>query len=296
MSEHFVIPNSFKELIGGGVQLLVAEPTMEVGGCINCGMKSKPGFMVAKKLLSAPMTYPPDGATSCWHDGAYYVSEAVTAPCPVCGGNKLGDLLRKNSGVPVGFEYVRFANVEPAPGNDDARAWLAQTIAQAPNPAGMTTICGSYGTGKTFIGYAITNEYVMRELSAKYITAADMLASVRDTFGNNSGNAGEHIVQSYRKYKVLVIDEIDRVNLTAWATETLFRVLDGRYQERDSLATVLVSNSTPTQLAATDEWGYLASRMNDGVVIEMTNGDMRNRKVTPKWTVEPNTGEVLETF
>lgn len=296
MSEHYMIPNSFKELLGAGVKLLVAEPNHEPLGCINCGMTAKPGYMVAKKLLSAPMSYPPDGAVSCWHDGAYYISEVITAPCPVCGGNKLGDLLRKNSGVPVGFEFVKFADILPYTGNEQAREWLAMTIAQAPAPAGMVTLSGTYGTGKTFIGYCLTNEYIMRELPAKYVTASDMLASVRETFGNNSGNAGEHLIQQYRKYKVLVIDEIDRINLTSWAQETLFRVIDGRYQERDRLVTVMISNSTPDQLGATDEWGYLASRMKDGDVIVLKNGDMRGRQITPKWTVEPNTGEVLETY
>jgi chromosomal replication initiation ATPase DnaA len=72
---------------------------------------------------------------------------------------------------------------------------------------------------------------------------------------------------------VLCIEEVDRVNLTGWARETLHRLLDARYNQRRELLTVLASNLAPEQLPA--DFGYLASRMRGGQVVEVAGLDMR---------------------
>lgn len=72
---------------------------------------------------------------------------------------------------------------------------------------------------------------------------------------------------------LLAVDEVDRVSLTQWTSETIFRILDARYQSADRRATLLVSNTAPDAMKA--EYAYLVSRMRSGQIIPLSGADMR---------------------
>lgn len=59
---------------------------------------------------------------------------------------------------------------------------------------------------------------------------------------------------------LLAIDEFDRVNNTAWASERQFLLMDQRYEQaiRGKSITILASNTDPAKLA-----GYLYDRISD---------------------------------
>jgi DNA replication protein DnaC len=113
------------------------------------------------------------------------------------------------------------------------------------------------------------------DVMGRYITLPDLLQEIRDLFGEGDDKA-EQLVQNYRKAKVLCLDEIDKVSLTGWAMQTIFRLLNSRYEERESLLTVMATNTLPENMPA--ELGYLASRMREGDVIAVAGPDVRAAK------------------
>ena len=96
---------------------------------------------------------------------------------------------------------------------------------------------------------------------------------MREKFGDNAANAAETLIQDFRSVRVLAIDEIDRVNMTPWATETMFRLLNGRYSAQDRMLTILATNKAPAELP--EQLQYLSSRMQEGIVVEISGVDVR---------------------
>ena len=69
------------------------------------------------------------------------------------------------------------------------------------------------------------------------------------------------------------IDEVDRVNTTPWVRETMFRLLDGRYQDQSRTLTLLATNTKPDDLPT--DLQYLGSRMSGGIVTQIGGADVR---------------------
>ena len=292
-------PTEFRRLASEGKRLFVSDPDRDPMGCPNCGWRGGRGKMFAFEVESGGYRYPPsgDGIVHFRPElGEYFLGRVISDNCPVCNGTSTLTFLRENCGVKVNWQWVKLADFVPVDGKVEVKGVLIEKVASLANLFGFVTLCGSYGTGKTFAAYALINELVNRGINARYITAGDMLASVRETFGENSKNASEELLRQYKGYRALVIDEVDRVNLTPWAQETLFRVIDGRYTVKDLALTVLITNSTPQELSNTGDLGYLSSRMTEGEVIQVGGADMRaaNRPIKRRWTADPRTGEVLE--
>jgi DNA replication protein DnaC len=79
--------------------------------------------------------------------------------------------------------------------------------------------------------------------------------------------------------QILFLDELDKVNDTAWAQEQMFSLLDRRYQMavREEALTIIASNSSTDALD-----GYLKSRLHDrriGQVVHLDGKD--GRQVVP---------------
>lgn len=157
---------------------------------------------------------------------------------------------------------------------DKAAAYQAAAdLLTQSGPAGLVTFHGQYGTGKTHMLQGVVNGFRLKETLSVYRTMADLLADIRRRFGETSGIDAEAVIDHYRHVKVLCIDEVDKVHLTSWAQETMFRFLDSRYQERDRLLTVLAMNTRLEDLPS--EPGYLHSRMEGGRIVEVGGVDMR---------------------
>lgn len=247
----------------------VMEPNT-AADCPNCGgLGRMTAFIVAD-------VHPSEGTlVYSWIETLQKLCQGyrVAAPCPVCKGNWKRAWLEQESGLEGLDLLVRLDQFKAFPGKEQARKLAWELLALTPKPTGFATFYGDYGRGKSFLGKGLVNGFRLAGVLAKYVRAADMLASVRETFGDDSKNGGEILVSRYRHIPVLVVDEPDRVNLTPWANETLFRVLDDRYARKDRVLTIILTNSDPRRMPPGLE--YLGSRMSEGYLVEVAGDDMR---------------------
>jgi DNA replication protein DnaC len=253
--------------------------------CANCG-----GYRVMMVFIVEGGPYKsPEGKVK-WLDlpdapdvpgrptgSGWYKGKLEVAPCPVCQGGARQRWLESNcglSGTDLDVSLMTFKTTPPADSKRPAFDVVQSLFGKGRHAAGFVTLHGNYGVGKTHLLKALTNGFRQMGIVARYARLADLLAEIRDRFGEERGpQSAEDAIETLRGAQVLCLDEVDRVNLTGWAKETVFRLLDARCAEQGSLLTVLATNLAPDRLPP--EFGYLTSRMRGGVIVEVKGPDMR---------------------
>jgi DNA replication protein DnaC len=215
---------------------------------------------------------PQTPSVSGWYSGRLEV-----APCPVCAGGQMDEYLRRNcglSGDDLEISLSDFRTNGNLSGKAKALSVAQSLLAMNQQTRGFVTYIGGYGVGKTHLLKAIVNGFRKIRVMARYSTMADLLADVRERFGDDHGvRAVEDAIAEINRYRVLCLDEIDRVNLTGWAKETIFRLINYRYENQHQVLTVIATNMRIEDMPP--EFGYLASRLRSGVVVEVPGPDMR---------------------
>lgn len=243
--------------------------------CPNCGGHK---LMMAFYPVSGPtQQHPGKAITATWlpDHGGWFVGEYKTAPCPACSTpESRAAWLRKNCGLDSAGMNIRLEHFLSYAGKEEAREVAKNLLIQHEKPAGLVTFWGGYGVGKTMLLQALVNGFRLAGHMAYYTTMADMLGSVRERFGDNTLGAAEALIHDYKGVRVLAIDEYDRVNLTAWAQETMFRVIDHRYRTMRERLTILATNSDPT--GEDGPLGYVSSRLTQGQIVKVGGSDMRS--------------------
>lgn len=243
--------------------------------CLNCGdlrtvsVLKIDGGPYNSVPQGGPAHYITDGLPTGWYTGT---TESV--PCPVCAGNKNEKFLLELSGLQDEELEWGFGNYWGKEGKDSAKRFM-QGVAIDPKPAGFVTLFGDNGVGKTFLMKITVNELRQASVPAAYRSMAGILAEARETFDDEARRreTADSIIAHYAGVQALFIDEVDRVNLTPWAKEVVFGLLDTRYQRMKNRLTVLATNKAPDELP--EVFKYLVSRMMEGLLMPVEGADMR---------------------
>lgn len=243
--------------------------------CPNC---HDIGVVYVFQMDDGHCHHTPTGAKgSSWRIGpegeGWYNGHLEPAPCPACKSSKLSDWLQRRCNLIGSDLEIGLSSFTRRPGKEKAHDLAGSLLSQGRNAAGFVTFFGGYGRGKSLLMKALVNGFRHQGALSLYSTLPDFLADVRAKFGESVRVTAEQTISYYRDVRVLCLDELDKVKLSDWAQETIFRLLDSRYQERREMLTVMAMNSRPEELPP--EMGYLSSRMSEGQMIEIGGQDMR---------------------
>ena len=123
---------------------------------------------------------------------------------------------------------------------------------------GWLLLQGRYGCGKTHLAASIANFASSLGVPTLFITLPDMLDSLRHAYQDTS-TTFEDKFEEIRTIQLLVLDDFGTQNMTGWAQEKLFQLLNFRYINR--LPTVITTN---LQMEDIDE--RIRSRLQDDIV------------------------------
>jgi DNA replication protein DnaC len=134
---------------------------------------------------------------------------------------------------------------------------------------GFLILRGTVGTGKTHLAVGVIKHLGEGIL----ITEADLVAELRQTYADNSGQ--DKMINRYRKAKVLVLDELTTEVKGVDIPQLLYRILGSRYN--DNLLTVITSNET-LETICTILGTRLTDRLRESLRIGTLEGDSYRKK------------------
>ncbi|MCY1391376.1 IstB-like ATP binding protein [compost metagenome] len=118
-------------------------------------------------------------------------------------------------------------------------------------------LLGKFGNGKTHLGCAILAEVVRRYgATALYAPAPDIIATIKASFGRDSGTTEASVMAELAKVDLLLIDELGAQGGTEFERQSLHQIIDTRY--RNMLPTIITSNLPGTELST-----YIGDRALD---------------------------------
>lgn len=140
--------------------------------------------------------------------------------------------------------------------------------------SGWLTICGGFGSGKSYLACAIVNAAIAQKREARYWIMASLLDHLRDAYDPARDIGYSNLLHDLVECPLLVVDECHVFNSTPWAGEKFRQLMSERYRRNLDCLTVLVTNVNPLSQRPPPSLGFLWSRMSEFPVIEIT-GDVR---------------------
>lgn len=137
----------------------------------------------------------------------------------------------------------------------DRCRWYLDTWAERKAMGTSMLLLGKPGTGKTHLGCALARNVARFGDSAMFVTVADFLRAVRETY--NGGKYTEtQVLDRYASPALLVLDEVGTTPGTDHERQMLFELMNRRYSARRPVVML-------TNLSLEDIRAYLGERIMD---------------------------------
>lgn len=134
-------------------------------------------------------------------------------------------------------------------------------------------LTGGYGTGKTHLAAAIANNLVDKGIMVLFNTYIGHLDHLKREMDSDEPKV---YLDRMKSIPMLVIDDLGKEKKSEWSQQTLFNVLNYRYEHY--LPTVITTNMTPSELPNYVEGAISSRLMETFVVLQMHSTDFRNIK------------------
>lgn len=179
-------------------------------------------------------------------DTGWVVSRETGSPlarrCACLDERLVPDLLLK-SRLPRRYRDCTFDSYQPQDKSQvDALKLSRQFAEQFPGgrTAGLLFI-GSCGVGKTHLAAAILNELIRsKRLDGVFYDFRDLIRDIQSTFGGGSDVSESDILAPVFGSPLLVLDELGAKRSTDWVEETIFYIINQRYNQNRT--TIFTSN------------------------------------------------------
>jgi DNA replication protein DnaC len=166
------------------------------------------------------------------------VSRAKRCTCArVISGDKLVDSAK----IPPRYIDCDFDNYDSQSLGQERAKSMSQNFAsdypliQEDFPEGGLLFSGPSGTGKTHLGVSVTKALLKKGLRCLFVDFHDLLAEIRGSYDELSQTSELMILRPILTSEVLMLDDIGSQRMTEWMMDTVFHIVNLRYQQKKML-------------------------------------------------------------
>lgn len=167
------------------------------------------------------------------------------------------------------------------PADNRAKTAAYKIITKFPKVDKGLFLWGNPGTGKTMLSAIILTELIVRyAVQGKFVKISrNFFGKLRATFVEGSKNYGmsSQIERELHEVDVLIVDDFGVQRDTEWEKETLYNLVDSRYEAEKF--TIFTSNNNPNESMRELSHGRILSRIKEMcTVIELSGKDHREEE------------------
>lgn len=162
---------------------------------------------------------------------------------------------------------------------DIARKYVANFDAMRSQGTGLL-LCGSVGTGKSFLAAAIANELISQGTPCLMTNFSRIISRISEKFGGD-----QKYLDNLNRFDLLVIDDLGAERDSEYTWEKVMAVIDARY--RAGLPLIVTTNLNPKDLYDPSDIRRqrVFSRLKEMCIfLEVNGADRRSKKMQDKLT------------
>lgn len=160
-----------------------------------------------------------------------------------------------------------------------ARKYVANFNAMCSQGTGLL-LCGSVGTGKSFLAAAIANELISKGTPCLMTNFSRIISRISEKFGGD-----QKYLDDLNRFDLLIIDDLGAERDSEYMWEKVMNVIDARY--RAGLPLIVTTNLNPKDLYDPSDIRRqrVFSRLKEMCIfLEVNGADRRSKKMQAKLT------------
>ena len=166
-----------------------------------------------------------------------------------CYHERQAEVLLKKANIPKRYRDCTLGNFEIHKDNvshKDALAISKKFVKNYPAQDIGLLLIGPCGVGKTHLAVGIIQELVRKKgASCVFYDFRDLIREIQNTFAPESALTESDVLAPVFRSEVLVLDELGAKRTTAWVEETVFYIINHRYNHKKT--TIFTSNYPDTE-------------------------------------------------
>jgi DNA replication protein DnaC len=179
----------------------------------------------------------------CAGTGWQIVMEGGVARAKRCSCSRIvpGDKLLDSAKIPPRYLSSDFDHYDPQSFlQGKAKNIATNFAADYPHldetfPEGGLLFSGLSGTGKTHLSVSVLKSLLQKGISCLFVDFHDLLAEIRNSYDELSHTSELQILRPILTCEVLLLDDIGSQRMTEWMQDTVFHIINLRYQQQKAL-------------------------------------------------------------
>ncbi|HPG50754.1 MAG TPA: ATP-binding protein [Spirochaetota bacterium] len=253
--------------------------------CENTGIIHNPHFTELGENAIVPCPKCVLSKCMCGGEDPYYVFNGDRIAECFCRETRMKimkiNMNYNSSGIYKKFQWKRLNNFKTLnKQGEDAKNSAYEIVRNFPDVNKGLFLWGNPGTGKTLLASIILTELIIRHaVEGRFISISrNLFKTLQESFHEGSETFGDSgkIEKELAEVDILVVDDFGIQKDTEWKQETLYDLVDARYEAEKF--TIFTSNNNPHKAFKDLSQGRILSRIKEMCrILEISGEDYRDK-------------------